>query len=152
MDFTMTDLVPYLPSLAWLVALIVFAVAEAITVGLTSTWFALGALCALIVSVFTDHVVVQGGVFLGVSLVSLALLRPLAKKYMTPKQTATNADRAIGREAVVTEEINNLKGCGGVTVAGVHWTARSDDDAVIPPETTVRVLRIEGAKLIVTQI
>ncbi|MEG1857704.1 MAG: NfeD family protein [Pseudoflavonifractor sp.] len=146
------DITPYLPSLGWLVALIVFAVAEAITVGLTSTWFALGALCALIVSVFTDNLVLQGGVFLAVSLVTLALLRPLAKRYMMPRQTATNADRAIGREAVVTEEINNLKGCGGVTVGGVHWTARSDNDAPIPAEATVRVLRIEGAKLIVTKI
>ncbi|MEG1721227.1 MAG: NfeD family protein [Pseudoflavonifractor sp.] len=146
------DLTPYLPSIVWLVALIVFAVAEAITVGLTSTWFALGSLCALIVSVCSDNLVLQGGVFLGVSLVSLVLLRPLAKKYMVPKPSATNADRAIGREAVVTEEINNLQGRGGATVAGVHWTARSDDDAVIPAETIVRVLRIEGAKLIVTKI
>ena len=92
------------------------------------------------------------GIFLVVAAVALALMRPLAGKYMTPKNVATNADRAIGKEAVVTEEIDNLKGQGAVAVCGVTWTARSDDDRVIPAGETVTVLRIEGVKLFVAPV
>lgn len=140
------------PSAFWLAALIIFAVAEALTVGLTSIWFALGALCALVTSVFTDSLAIQIGVFLVVALVTVILLRPFARKHMNTHKVPTNADRIIGAEAVVTEEINNLKGQGLVSVAGTQWTARADGEEVIPKGATVRVLRIEGVKVMVTPI
>lgn len=143
---------PWLPSVVWLGLLILFALVEAATVGLISIWFAAGALVALLSTFFTDSVWIQIGIFLVVSAVALALMRPLAGKYMTPKNVATNADRAIGKEAVVTEEIDNLKGKGAVAVCGVTWTARSDDDRVIPAGETVTVLRIEGVKLFVAPV
>ena len=83
------------------------------------------------------------------SLVCLLLVRPLAKNHVNSKVEPTNADRIIGEKAVVTEEIDNLKGTGAVSVSGRIWTARSDTDGTIPKDTPVRILRIEGVKVFV---
>ena len=80
----------------------------------------------------------------------MAILRPLARKYVLPTVVPTNADRVIGRQAVVTEAIDNLNGKGTVVVFGVAWTARSEDGHPIPEGTAVVVKRIEGVKLFVT--
>lgn len=134
---------------AWLALLILFSVGEAITVGLTSIWFAVGALGALLCALVGGNVWLQTGVFLVLSGLTLALVRPLAKKFLTPSYSATNADRVIGQEAVVIQTIDNLYGQGQVNIAGQSWTARSEDDVVIPEGTLVRVLRIEGVKVFV---
>ena len=139
----------WVPSVVWLVLLVVFAIAEAATVGLVSVWFAAGALVALLSTFFTGNIWVQIFIFLLVSAVTLALVRPLTKKYLTPKQIATNVDRLIGRTGVVSEEICDLRGSGAVRIAGVEWTARTGTDGVIPAGSIVKVLRIEGVKLIV---
>lgn len=139
-----------IPSICWLVALVVLAVVEAATVALVSLWFALGALAALITSFFVQNIWIQFAVFLVVSLVTLLVIRPLTRRYVAPKQVATNADRAVGTEGVVTQAIDNRNTQGQVTVGGSVWTARSDPEENIPAGTTVRVLRIEGVKLIVT--
>lgn len=134
---------------AWLALLILFSVGEAITVGLTSIWFAVGALGALMCALVGGGVWLQVGVFLALSGLTLALVRPLAKKFLAPGYSATNADRVIGQEAVVTQAIDNLHGQGQVNIAGQTWTARSQDDTVIPEGALVRVLRIEGVKVFV---
>lgn len=141
---------PWLPSVLWLVLLIFFAVLEAATVGLVSVWFAAGALVALLASVCTGNVWLQIALFFAVSILTMAVLRPLARKYVLPTVVPTNADRVIGRQAVVTEAIDNLNGRGSVVVFGVAWTARSESGAPIPQGTTVTVKRIEGVKLFVT--
>lgn len=133
----------------WMVLLILFGAAEAITVGLTSIWFALGALGALICSALGGAVWLQLTVFLAVSFLTLALVRPLSKKYLSPRYSPTNADRVIGKSAVVTQTIDNLQGVGQVSVAGQSWTARSRTGEVIPADTRVRVLAIEGVKVFV---
>lgn len=138
-----------IPSICWLVALVILLVVEAATVGLVSLWFALGALAGLVTSFFTGNIWTQFWVFLAVSFVSLLLIRPLARRYVTPKQVATNADRAVGEEGVVIQSIDNLKATGQVSVRGAVWTARSQGEEYIPEGTTVKVLRIEGVKLIV---
>ena len=141
-----------LPSTIWLIVLILLVVGEAVTVGLTFIWFAVGALGGLITAVLGGNVWVQILVFLVLSGLSLALIRPFAARFMRTSRTATNADRVIGAEAVVTQTIDNLKGEGAVTVGGVPWTARADRaDQIIPKGTTVHVLRIEGVKLFVTE-
>lgn len=139
-------------SIFWLVALVVFGVAEAATVGLVSIWFAMGALAALIASALDAPTLLQVVIFLAGSFATLLVVRPLAQKYVNDRHVPTNADRVIGQEAVVTETIDNLKGQGQVKVAGTPWTARSGDDTTIPAGATVRVLRIEGVKLYVTPI
>lgn len=140
-----------IPSICWLVVLIALAVLEAATVTLVSLWFALGALAALITSFFVQNIWVQFAVFLVVSLVTLLVIRPLARRYVTPTQVATNADRAVGAEGVVTQAIDNRSAQGQVKVGGSVWTARSDPEETIPEGALVRVLRIEGVKLIVTR-
>lgn len=137
-------------ALFWLVALIVFAVAEAATVGLVSIWFAAGALVALIAAGLGASIWLQILLFLIVSVVMLALLRPVVRKISVPHRVRTNADRHLGRTALVTEEINNLKECGAVRLDGVVWSARSQDGSVIPVDTLITVQRIEGVKLWVT--
>lgn len=141
---------PWLPSVVWLALLVFFAIAEAVTVGLVSVWFAAGALVALLSTFFTANIWFQIFLFLAVSAVAMAVLRPLARKYVLPTVVPTNADRVIGRQAVVTEAIDNLNGKGVVVVFGVAWTARSEDGSPIPEGTTVVVKRIEGVKLFVT--
>lgn len=141
---------PWLPSAIWLVLLVAFAVVEALTVGLVSVWFAAGALAALLCSFFTGNIWIQISLFLAVSLVALAILRPLARKYVLPTVVPTNADRVIGRQAVVTEEIDNRAETGAVKVLGTVWTARSTAGETIPSGRSVTVDRIEGVKLFVT--
>ena len=140
-------------SIVWLVLLIVFAVGEAVTVGLTSIWCAAGALGALITSTLTENLLIQIIVFLALSFVTLLLVRPLARKYFIPRRVATNADRILGQEGIVTEDIDNLEAKGQVKVSGTVWSARSQRDEVpIPAGTRVRILRIEGVKVFVAPV
>ena len=139
-------------SLFWLIAMVLFGVLEAVTVGLTSIWFAVGALAALIAASLGAFALVQVVVFLVVSFVTLLLVRPLAQRYINDRKEPTNADRVIGREAVVTQAIDNLKGEGQVNVSGAVWTARSQEEAPLPAGARVRVLRIEGVKVIVSPV
>jgi len=134
----------------WLAAIIVFLVVEALVPGLVSLWFAFGALGAFVSALLHAPMWLQIVWFLVLSILSLCLTRPLAKKYVNGKTQPTNADMVIGRECIVNEEINNLLATGAVTVSGKVWTARSeDDDIIIPAGETVVAVRIEGVKLIV---
>lgn len=140
-------------TIIWLIAIIVFAILEAITAtALVSIWFSVGSLAALIVSFFSDNFWVQLFVFLIVSCLVFALVRPLAKKYFTPNHERTNADRLIGAEAVVTQTIDNLAATGQVSIRGRIWTARGQDNAPIEAGSRVTVQRIEGVKAIVRPI
>lgn len=138
-------------SIFWLIAVIVFVAGEAMTVGLTSVWFAVGALGALIASQLGAALWVQVAAFLVLSAVALLLVRPLARRFLKPGYSPTNADRVIGAEAVVTREIDNLRGQGQVNVSGQTWTARSEDDAVLAVGAKVTVTRIEGVKVFVKE-
>lgn len=134
----------------WLGVTIVAAVAEAIVPALVSIWFVPGGLAALIVSLCGGELWLQIVVFLAVSALALAVTRPLAKRAAGKGPTPTNADMAVGKEAVVTEEINDLLGAGRVSLLGNSWAARSDGGNSIPKGETVTVERIEGVKLVVS--
>lgn len=141
---------PYLPLVIWVALTILFIVAEAVTEQLTAIWFAAGALAAFIVALINpDAYLIQISVFILVSALTLAVTRPLAKKLTIKNIQPTNADRYIGKEVLVTEKIDNRRNTGAVQASGVIWTARSVDDAVIPPEAVVVVERIDGVKLMV---
>lgn len=134
----------------WVVALVVFLIVEAVTAGLVSIWFVFGSLVALICAALGAAVWLQIFWFVIVSVATLVLTRPLVKRYVDSRSVATNADRSIGRAAVVTERIDNLAATGAVNLDGVVWTARSTDDAVaIETGERVTVRAIEGVKLIV---
>ena len=133
----------------WLIILVLFGIGEAVTVGLTSIWFALGALGALIVSQLGLGFWPQIITFLILS----ALVRPFAKKVLQPGYSPTNADRIIGATGLVTEEIDNLAGHGLVNIAGQVWSARSaGEGAVIPAGQEVRVTQIQGVKVLVEPV
>lgn len=134
----------------WVVALVVFLIVEAVTAGLVSIWFVFGSLVALICAALGAAVWLQIFWFVIVSVATLILTRPLVKRYVDSRSVATNADRSIGRAAVVTERIDNLAATGAVKLDGVVWTARSTDDAVaIETGERVTIRAIEGVKLIV---
>ena len=134
----------------WLVLLIAFAGVEGVTAGLISIWFCMGSLVALIAAWMGASLAVQIGLFVIVSVVAMALVRPLARKCLQPKIEKTNADRILQTEGVVTERIDNLRAAGQIKVGGSVWTARSKTGEEIPEGTLVLVEKIEGVKAIVT--
>ena len=139
-------------SLIWLGVVIVLAVIEAFTVGLTVIWFAVGGVFALICAAFGGPVWLQIIIFIIISLICLILIRPVAKKNLEKKKAATNADRIIGTQAEVTEDINNTSGKGAVLAGGLTWTARSENGELIPSGSLVKILRIEGVKVFVEPV
>lgn len=137
-------------SIFWLAAVIILGVVEAITVGLVTVWFAVGALVALISSLFGGPLWLQILLFIVVTAVTLVTTRPLVKKYFGKgSHKATNADMVIGKDAHVTEAIDNLMGTGAVRCMGKEWSARSENDEAIAEGQTVTAVKIEGVKLIV---
>ena len=133
----------------WLAAFFAFSIGEAVTVGLVSVWFAVGALAGLFATALGAGLWLQITVFLGVSALALTLFKSLSSKFLKPKVSATNADRVIGAAALVTETIDNTQAQGQVKVKGQSRSARSAQDIVIPAGRDVKVLRIEGVKVIV---
>lgn len=137
----------------WIALLAVFIIIEAATVQLLTVWFAVGSLAALITTFITDNILVQIIVFVVVSAIALAITRPLVKKMTKAQKQPTNADMYIGKEAIVTEDINNLEAKGLVKVGGSIWTARTEvDNYTIPVGSHVTVIKIEGVKLIVRPV
>ncbi len=132
----------------WLGLTILFGLIEAATVGLTSIWFAAGALAAMIAAAFSANIWVQLIVFALVSALLLIFTRPLVRKFLTPKLEATNADALIGQTALVIEEIDNDRETGAARIDGKVWSARSADGSVIETDQKGIVVRIEGVKLI----
>ena len=133
-----------------LVLLIAFAVIEGVTAGLVSIWFCAGSVVALISAWVGASLPVQIGLFVVVSLIAMALIRPMARKWFQPKLQKTNADRILEQEGVVVQEIDNLRAKGQVKIGGVVWTARAASQEIIPVGARVRVDRIEGVKAIVS--
>ena len=133
----------------WLGAVVVFAVAEAATAALVSLWFIGGSLAGLIAALCGAPLWLQFALFVAVSAILLAALRPLARSRFNRGITPTNAERCVGQIAIVTEAIDNVRAHGAVRLSGVEWSARSADGSAIPLDTPVRVLGIESTKLIV---
>ncbi|MBQ2840012.1 MAG: NfeD family protein [Oscillospiraceae bacterium] len=132
----------------WLAAIIVFSLIEAFTVGIVSIWFAFGSLCALIAAALHAPEYIQVIVFLGTSSIALFLTRPLIKKKILLNPTPTNFDMLIGETGIVEEDIDNLQGKGSVKIQGKIWSAKSANGEILPAQSTVTIIRIEGVKLI----
>ena len=136
----------------WFALLVVFLLAEAATVTMISLWFAAGALAALAVSLMGVGTWLQVGVFFVVSATALIALRPLARKYFTPKITATNVDSVIGEKGLVTVAIDNVKAQGQVKLGGMVWSARSASGDPIAEGSLIRVEKVEGVKVLVSPV
>ena len=134
----------------WLIALIIFIIFEVATLGLTTMWFALGALAAMAVAVVGGQIWLQITVFVVVSIVSLFGFRKVVLNLFNQNREKTNADGLIGKKGIVTEEISNLHANGQVTISGLEWMARSvNDDVTIEKGAVVVIREIRGVKLIV---
>ena len=137
----------------WLLAAAAFLVLEMLTMGLTSIWFAGGALVGAVVARMGLSLGIQVAAFVVVSIVLLMLTRPLAGKYLNSRTVKTNADSLVGEACVVTQTIDNLKAQGQVLIRGQVWTARSTkEDLVIPEDSRVKVIEISGVKLMVEPV
>jgi membrane protein implicated in regulation of membrane protease activity/transcriptional regulator with XRE-family HTH domain len=138
-------------TIIWIAAIIIFGIAEAATAGLVSIWFVGGAVAALITAELGGSLWLQFVLFLIVSIAALAATRPLARRMLDNTITPTNADRVIDHPARVTETVDNEHSSGAVYIDGKTWTARSENGEVIPKDTIVTVVRMEGVKLFVTE-
>ena len=136
----------------WLILAVIFLIAEAATVTITSLWFAAGSLAALVVALMGGSWGLQIGTALVVSAVLLACLRPMVRKYLNPNLAKTNVDAVIGSRGYVTADIDNIAATGTVKLGAMEWTARSTADTVIPKGTLVQVDKIEGVKVFVTPV
>ncbi len=136
----------------WLAILVALVVIELLTMGLTTIWFAGGALVATVASLFGAPLAVQVILFLAASGLLLYFTRPLAVKYFNKDRVRTNAESLVGRQAIVISEIDNLQGIGQVNVGGMEWSARTRVDGVkLPVGTVTTILAINGVKLIVEE-
>lgn len=138
--------------LFWVILLVGFVVIEVATMGLTTIWFAGGALVAAIMAALHLPSYVQIAAFIVVSVVLIFFTRPIAVRYFNKDRVKTNAESIVGKKAIVTGAIDNIKAQGQVTVSGMEWTARSvSDDVTIAEGAVVTVVAISGVKLIVEE-
>ena len=141
----------YEQTMIWLAIFVLLLVIEIATVNLTTIWFAGGAFIAFIAAQMGASVMVQIFVFLAVSILVLFLLRPSAVRYFNEKRQKTNLDAVIGKEARVTETIDNRQGKGVAIIDGKEWTARAEeDDMIIEAGTLAKVIKISGVKIILS--
>lgn len=139
-------------TMIWLVVLVLLVVIELLTMGLTTVWFAGGALVATLASLVGLPLAIQIILFLIVSGLLLFFTRPIAVKYFNKDRVRTNAESLVGRQAIVISEIDNLQGIGQVNVGGMEWSARTrDENTTLPVGAVVIVLAIDGVKLIVEE-
>ncbi len=139
----------------WLVVMILFLILEMITISLVSIWFVGGSLAAFLVSFAISNIWIEAGVFLGVSLVLLLLIRPMARKLGVKQkdQIRSGAQALVGKRALVTETIDNLHATGAVQVNGQFWSAKAvDDDEIIRKDTVVMISEVDGVRLAVKKL
>lgn len=137
-------------AIIWLALMVVFLIVEGATVSLVSLWFAVGSLGALVADLLGAPEWLQMLLFLVLSSVLLAGLRPFIRKFIKPKVTATNTDSVIGSAGYVTEDIDNLSARGQVKLGGMFWSARSTSGNPIQQGTKITVDKIEGVKVFVS--
>jgi membrane protein implicated in regulation of membrane protease activity len=146
-----TFLADYLPVI-WIVAAVILALIEAVTLGLTTIWFAIGAVAAMIAALFGAGFLTQVAVFLVVSVLALFFTRPAAVKHLKVGREKNVTEQMEGKHGIVTEAVVPF-GTGLVKVSGVYWTAVGESPALeIEKDRTVVVVRIEGVKLVVKPI
>lgn len=137
-------------SIYWLIALAVLLIIEIITLGLTTIWFAGGALIAFLISLVSDNLIVEFIAFFVISFALLIFTRPVAARYFNKEREKTNCDLLIGKEAKVTKKIDNLNATGEVVIDGKAWTARAlNEHNIIEQGKRVIIKEISGIKLIV---
>lgn len=143
---------PYMMAYVWIALAIVMVLVEITTVQLVSVWFMVGALCAALTTLFTDSIVIQLAVFVGVSLLALLVTRPLVKRLKENRvQLRTNIDRLPGEKGVMLKPVENTESVGQAKVLGKVWSVKTDNPPLKEGDT-VRVIAVDGVKLIVEKV
>ena len=134
----------------WLILAGIFFVAEIMTVGFLVFWLGIGALITMLVSFFTDNLVIQMTVFVISSTILIIATKPLVKKLTQKDKTVvTNAFSIIGKKGIVTKEINPALAVGQIKVQGQDWSAKCEEEQIIPKGSEVEVMKIDGVKAVV---
>lgn len=133
----------------WLIIAILFFILEMMGPGFLLFWVGVGALIAMIVSLFVDNIAIQIGVFTLSSIALLFCTRPFVKKFTKNDSTVTNANSIIGKNGIVTKQIDSLKGTGQIKIDGETWSAKCSKNEIIEEGIEVTVLKINGVKAIV---
>lgn len=133
----------------WLSIIIFLVIIETMTINLTTIWFVISALCSLVLSFFIDNFFIQFLLFVILGVILLITTRPILKKFIKLNDEATNIDRVIGMNGIVTESITK-NSYGEVKVDGKRWTAYSDKN--IEKDSLVKVLKINGVKIKVEKV
>lgn len=137
-------------TMVWLAAMIILIIIEIVTVGLTTIWFAIGALVAIAISMLGGGTLLQITVFLAVSFVMLIFTRPFAVKYINSNRIKTNYEGIIGKVVRITQDVDNIAGRGNAVVNGQEWTVRAaTDECKIAAGELAKVVDIKGVRLIV---
>lgn len=135
-------------TILWIMLSIILVIVEGATVGLVVIWFAVGTVAAALASTVTNNIAIQMVVFLVVSTISLAVTKPLVKKWKS-KHIPTNADRLIGTRGIITETVNPMENKGQMKVSGQIWSCKSLTGEKIAESEIVEIVKIEGVKLVV---
>ena len=123
------------------------------TAGFLIFWFAIGALLAMVVSLFTDNIILQTSVFVLSSTILIFATKPFVKKFAQNKNAIqTNVYSTVGKTGIVTKDIDSIQSLGQVKVGGEVWSAVGLNDINIPQGTEVEIKEIKGVKAIVTPI
>lgn len=133
----------------WLIMAGVFLIFEILTVGFLIFWLSIAALITMVVSFFIDSIIVQTAVFVIASTILIFATKPFVKKITENNNVKTNVYSTIGKIGIVTKEINNIEGVGQIKVDGEIWSAYSATDSPIAKGTEVKIVNIDGVKLIV---
>lgn len=137
----------------WLIAAGIFFIIEMATIGFLVFWLGIGSLLAMVTSFITDSILIQVIVFVITSTLLLIFTRPLVNKFIKiPKEVKTNAYSIIGKKGIVVKAINNIEGDGQIKVDGEVWSAKSNEDEIIPKDTEIEIVDIDGVKAVVQKI
>ena len=137
----------------WLILAGVFLILEIFTLGFLIFWLSIGALFAMIVSFFTDNIIIQTTVFVVSSTILIFATKPLVKKFAQNKNSIrTNVYSVIGKTGLVIEEIDPIQSTGQIKVNGEIWSATTKNNVIIPEGSEVEVLEVKGVKAIVDPI
>ncbi len=136
----------------WLIVAGIFFILEIATTGFLIFWLGIGALLAMITSFITDNIIIQTVVFVVSSCILIPLTKPLTDKFISKKTVPTNTYTLINKHGIVIQDIDPVKCVGQVKVNGEIWSAKTDDESIIPKGSEIEVLKIDGVKLIVSPV
>ncbi len=136
----------------WAVLFIILIAIELATLGLTTIWFAIGALTSIIAAMFGAGIGIQIGLFLAVSILTLLLTRPLAVRYFSKNAIKTNVEEYIGKTAIISKCSTEKDAMAKASFNGEIWLACSEDGSLLEEDDKVEIVGINGIKLIVKKL